>query len=101
MNAQASEVERRRRRPIMSSFHALFSLGGLTGSGVVAAAMAVGVRRRPALRDHRAGGVPGHPGGVPHLCPPVARQTRPGLAFTVPPVSLLGLGGAGVCGVAV
>jgi len=41
MNAQAVEVEQRRGRPIMSSFHALFSVGGLAGAaltGVIAAA---------------------------------------------------------------
>src|SRR5207245_7258215 len=31
MNAQAAEVEQRVGRPIMSSFHALFSLGGVAG----------------------------------------------------------------------
>lgn len=34
MNAQAVEVERLYRRPIMSSFHAMFSMGGLTGSAL-------------------------------------------------------------------
>lgn len=34
MNAQAAIVERRYGRPIMSSFHALFSLGGLAGAAV-------------------------------------------------------------------
>jgi predicted MFS family arabinose efflux permease len=41
MNAQAVAVEERYRRPIMSSLHALFSVGGLVGAGfggVVAAA---------------------------------------------------------------
>lgn len=38
MNARAAEVERGRGRAIMSSFHAAFSLGGLVGTGVVAAA---------------------------------------------------------------
>ncbi|MEA3207214.1 MAG: hypothetical protein QOE70_271 [Chthoniobacter sp.] len=41
MNAQAVAVEQRYRRPIMSSFHALFSVGGLVGAalgGLVAAA---------------------------------------------------------------
>lgn len=33
MNAQAVLIERRYARPIMSSFHALFSLGGLVGAG--------------------------------------------------------------------
>jgi len=40
MNAQAVEVEQRRGRTIMSSFHALFSAGGLAGAalgGVIAA----------------------------------------------------------------
>src|SRR5712692_1102168 len=34
MNAQAVEVEQRRGRPIMSSFHALFSVGGLAGAAL-------------------------------------------------------------------
>jgi MFS family permease len=34
MNAQAATVERRYGRPIMSGFHALFSLGGLAGAGI-------------------------------------------------------------------
>jgi MFS family permease len=34
MNAQAATVERRYGRPIMSSFHALYSLGGLAGAAV-------------------------------------------------------------------
>lgn len=34
MNAQAATVERRYGRPIMSGFHALFSLGGLVGAGI-------------------------------------------------------------------
>ena len=45
MNAQAAAVERQYGRPIMASFHALFSLGGLVGAGIggVAAAGGVGV----------------------------------------------------------
>ena len=92
MNAQASEVERRAGRPIMSSFHALFSLGGLAGSGVVAAAMALGVPppvhfTAAALAAFLAVLVASR-----RLLPPVARQPRPGPAFVLPPVSLLGLG---------
>lgn len=34
MNAQAVAVEKRYRRPIMSSFHALWSTGGLTGAAL-------------------------------------------------------------------
>ncbi|MDF1811708.1 MAG: MFS transporter [Verrucomicrobiales bacterium] len=45
MNAQASEVEKLYRRPIMSSFHALWSLGGFIGAvfGVWMASLQVGV----------------------------------------------------------
>lgn len=45
MNTWASEVERRLERPMMSSFHAMFSLGaGLgAGTGVLAASYALGL----------------------------------------------------------
>ncbi|QLY32087.1 MFS transporter [Nocardia huaxiensis] len=42
MNAQAVHVERAYPRPIMSAFHALFSLGGLVGSLVGAATQSAG-----------------------------------------------------------
>lgn len=42
MNAQAVLVERRSARPIMSSFHGLFSAGGLAGALVTAIALARG-----------------------------------------------------------
>lgn len=43
MNAQAVAVERAYHRPIMSSFHALFSFGGLFGAGVAGLAMSAGL----------------------------------------------------------
>lgn len=43
MNTQAVEVERAVARPIMSSFHALFSLGGVAGAAVAALAPGRGV----------------------------------------------------------
>src|SRR6185295_7800865 len=43
MNAQAAELERRYARPIMSSFHGCFSLGGLAGAASAAAVLAAGV----------------------------------------------------------
>jgi fucose permease len=43
MNAQAVEVERRYQQPIMSSFHALFSLGGVVGALVGALLISLGM----------------------------------------------------------
>lgn len=43
MNTQAVLTERAYGRPIMSSFHGYFSVGGLIGSGVVAVTLAVDV----------------------------------------------------------
>jgi len=43
MNAQAVEVERHYQRAILSSFHGLFSLGGLVGAGVAGLKMSFGV----------------------------------------------------------
>ena len=43
MNAQAVAVEERYRRPIMSSFHALWSLGGLVGAAIGSGIAAVGI----------------------------------------------------------
>src|SRR5262249_60815809 len=43
MNAQGLLVEGLDRRPVMSSFHALFSLGGLAGAGGASVAMTAGM----------------------------------------------------------
>jgi MFS family permease len=42
MNTQAFEVEKRQQRPLMSSFHAMFSTGGLAGAATGGAIAAVG-----------------------------------------------------------
>lgn len=47
MNAQAVEAEKRYAKPIMSSFHALFSLGGLIGAALGGAAAAAGMGPLP------------------------------------------------------
>lgn len=43
MNAQAVAIEARYRRPIMSSFHALYSAGGLAGAGAASVLLARGL----------------------------------------------------------
>ena len=92
MNAQASEVQRRMGRPVMSSFHALFSLGGLAGSGVAAAAMAAGVPPTAHFAGVACLGLAADLWASRGLSPPVARPPRRSPAFTPPPASLLGLG---------
>lgn len=44
MNAQAVAVERRYQRAIMSSFHGLFSLGGLVGAAIAGLVMSLGIK---------------------------------------------------------
>ncbi len=72
MNAQASEVERRYGRPIMSSFHAGFSIAGL-GGAVFASAFGLALSALPvaglALAASLLGGVP-DPGRPPGERPP-------------------------------
>ena len=46
MNAQAVGVERRHERPILSSVHAMWSLGGLAGAGLGGLALWLGVSPR-------------------------------------------------------
>lgn len=43
MNAQAVAVEARYRQPLMSSFHALFSLGGLVGAALASVILSAGI----------------------------------------------------------
>jgi MFS family permease len=90
MNAQAAAVETRVGRPIMSSFHALFSLGGVVGALLASAALAAGV------------GVVGHVlaaatvalaavvAAIPRLLPSAPEPT--GAALARPTRALAGLG---------
>ena len=43
INAEASELEHREARPLMSGFHGMFSLGGMAGAGLGSALLAAGV----------------------------------------------------------
>lgn len=49
MNAQGVSIERRMRRPILSSLHAAFSFGGFAGAGLGALAAALRVAPLPHL----------------------------------------------------
>lgn len=92
MNAQGVMVEDAYERPIMSSFHALFSLGGLVGAGGAATAMAVGMSARAhvvivALLSLAAVSV-----AVGSLLPSTPVRSHRDPIFALPPAALLGLG---------
>jgi len=91
MNAQGVLVEDGYGRPIMASFHALFSLGGLFGAGGASAAMAAGMSARAhvvavALLCLAALGL-----AMKDLVPAAPARTQ-GRIFALPSTSLLGLG---------
>lgn len=98
MNAQAVAVEDRSGRPIMSSFHALFSTGGLAGAAAASGAMALGIRS------------PAHVVGVslvcagaillaiPALAPSARAEGTPASVFAWPRAALAGLGLLTFCG---
>ncbi|MGH3090002.1 MAG: MFS transporter [Rubrobacteraceae bacterium] len=97
MNAQAVAVEKEYRRPIMSSFHAFFSLGGLVGAvaGGLVAALGVGVASHlfgMALLTLAAMFV-----ACRKLLPATADVSNGGPAFARPTKALLGLGIISFC----
>ena len=90
MNAHASAVERRWGAPIMSSFHAAFSVGGLAGAGFGAGALALGLGWRGLLIGLSALGVAIVAGAARGLVPGEA-QSATGSPFGWPPRALIGL----------
>ncbi len=91
MNAQAVEIERGYGRPIMSSFHALFSVGGVAGAILAGAAMSLEVDPRHHLVALALGSALIVAAVVRWLVPaPVPRDTAP--VFAPPGRALLGLG---------
>lgn len=92
MNAQAVLVEDRYERPIMSSFHALWSLGGLTGAGAAAIAMAAGMSARAHVVLVAALTLAGACTAARNLLPSDQPRNHAGPVFALPPASLIGLG---------
>ena len=93
-NAQGLALERLYDRPILSSFHAAFSGGGLAGAGLGALGAAMGVGPREhfgalALTLIVVGLAAGH-----RLLPPDADDPRPARTFVRPPRALVALGAA-------
>ena len=92
MNAQAAEVEQRVGRPIMSSFHALFSLGGVAGALLAGAAMALGVGDVAHVGLSAAVGLAAVSLAVPWLVPSGPARSPTGLTLARPSGALVTLG---------
>src|SRR5918992_5745189 len=98
MNAHGVEVERRYARPILSSFHAGWSFGGLVGAGVGALAAWAGVGLRPHFTGVAV--VVGVSGLLPSaaLLPAGADRPESPPRLARPPRQLLALAALAFCG---
>jgi len=92
MNAQATEIEQRVGRPIMSSFHALFSLGGVAGALLAGGAMAVGIGDVAHVRVSALVALSAAVVALPGLARPRAAGDHAGPAVARPSGTLLTLG---------
>lgn len=97
MNAQAATVERGYGRPIMASFHALFSLGGLVGAAAGGLAASRGVGAAPHLATVAATVALAAWWVAPRLLPAAADATPGGPSFARPTRALLALGVVAFC----
>ncbi|APW37981.1 MFS transporter [Rhodoferax koreense] len=99
MNAEASELERREARPLMSGFHGMFSLGGMAGAALGSALLHAGVAPMTHVLAVAAGGAL----AVAWACTRMLPHVRPeaGVArekFMVPRGVLLLLGAMAALG---
>ena len=97
MNAHGVEVERRLRRPVLSSLHAAFSAGGLTGAGVGALVAGVGVDVRIHFALMSLLLAAAIIVAARHLLPAGADAAPPGVSLALPPRSLWPLGLIAFC----
>lgn len=91
MNAQAVEVEKRHAHPIMSSFHAFWSLGGLAGAGLGSLLVSAGFT--PLTHFVLFGMIAALSAGIASsrlLSIPPTHTTDP--VFVVPPRTLIAIG---------
>jgi hypothetical protein len=97
MNAQGVAVEATLGRPVLSGFHGLFSLGGLTGAAVAVGTMAAGIAALLHVGIVTLGSLAVLLGLRSALLPtpPSVGLRPPGLAW--PSRRLLGLGGLSFC----
>lgn len=92
MNAHGVLVEHAYRRPIMSSFHALFSLGGLLGAGAASLALAAGISASTHVVIVAVLSLIAVWWAAKHLLPTPPAQTSSAAVFAVPRTPLFGLG---------
>ncbi|TLD69220.1 MFS transporter [Phragmitibacter flavus] len=97
MNTQAFEVEKHQQRPLMSSFHAMFSTGGLAGAGSGAAIAAIGWSPFQHFSAASAAMIVLFATNYPHFVhtqhhQSVKVESAPKKGFALPPGSLLILG---------
>jgi MFS family permease len=101
MNAQALAVEARYQRPIMSTFHAPFSVGGVAGALVASGFMAGGVGSLSHVIAVTVLTLAVLIAAIPRLSRTTAAEGSAGPVFTRPPTALLSLGLLTFCGLLV
>ncbi len=92
MNAQAAAIEHAAGRAIMSSFHALFSVGGVVGALLAGGSMAAGVSDASHVVAAALLALVVVVGALPALAPDDRTREPRGPAFVRPSRALLGLG---------
>ncbi len=98
MNAQAVAVEKGLGRPIMSSFHAAFSLGGLAGAAAGGAVASLGIGVEPHLAGIAALSLVVFVISYRYMLPPEVDRGEGGEpAFARPTLALAGLGIISFC----
>ena len=95
MNTQAVAIEEGYRRPILSSFHGLFSVGGVAGASLASGAMALGIRPVWHVLGVAAVAVAVVAGVAGDF---LSSKGRPDPVFVRPPAALVGLGLLTFCG---
>lgn len=97
MNAQAVAVEERAGRPLMSSFHAAFSIGGLAGALAGSALVSQGLAVLPHFVMAAAASLIGLLVSARYLLPVSGEQQEDGSLFRLPHRSLWALGAVAFC----
>ena len=96
-NVEAFRVEERYGRPIMSTFHALFSVGGLLGAAVAGLSLSQGVPEVAHLTAVALGLAALTAWGAPRMLPADAQSQATGSTIALPTGPLLGLGILAFC----